>query len=152
MCALNPTIPERLIRRATLPMSGAHIPCLLRTTPNRKRRTRHALIRIRRLLHLHLLMRALTAAATCAGEPEDARREAKGGGEPDDGQHLLAHGRVDVVGLEHGFEDADEHDVHGCCGCGGGDKEDCLGLAYLCQQHTHHSRIYEWVYCKADLQ
>jgi hypothetical protein len=131
MCALNPTIPKRLIRRATLPMPRAHIPRLLRT-PNRKRRARHALIRIRRLLHLHLLMRALTAAATCASEPEDARRETKGGGEPDDGQHLLAHGRVDIVGLKHGFEDANEHDVHGCCGCGGGDEEDCLGLSKPC--------------------
>jgi hypothetical protein len=41
---------------------------------------------------------------------------------------LAAHGGFDVVGLEHGFEDAGEGGVDGGYGGGGGDDEDCLGL------------------------
>jgi hypothetical protein len=116
-------------------VSRTNIPSVLRTRRG-ERGTRHALICVRRLLDTDLLMRALSAAAAHAREPEDAGREAKRDGEPDDRQHLLAHGGVDVVGLEHGFEDADEDNVDGCSGCRGGDYEDGLGLSNASAQHS----------------
>jgi hypothetical protein len=93
-----------------------------------ERRARNTLIRIRRLFNADLLVRRLAGAAAHAEEPEETGCETKGDGEPDDGEHLAAHGGFDVVGLEHGFEDAGEGGVDGGYGGGGGDDEDCLGL------------------------
>jgi hypothetical protein len=95
-----------------------------------KRGARNALIRIRRLLDADLLVRRLAATAAHAKQPEEAAGHAKGDGEPDDRQHLTTHGRFDVVRLEHAVEDAGEHNVHGCCGCGSREYEDSLGLSF----------------------
>jgi hypothetical protein len=108
-------------------MTRTYVPRILRTR-RRECGTRDALVRVRRLLDTDPLVRALSAAAAHAREPEDAGREAESGGEPDDAEHLLAHGGFDVVGLEDGFEDADEDDVDGGCGGCGGDYEDGLCL------------------------
>ena len=64
-------------------------------------RARNALIRIRRLLHRHFLMRRLAAAAAHASEPEELRCNGEGDGKPDNGQHFCAERGVDV----HRFED-----------------------------------------------
>jgi hypothetical protein len=71
-----------------------------------ERRARDTLISVRRLLDANLLVRRLAAAAARAEQPEESGSEAECDGEPDDGKHLAAHGGFDVVGLEHGFEDA----------------------------------------------
>jgi hypothetical protein len=120
---LNPRRPKRLIRRSRLRMSSpALVPRLhLLLAVRRERGTRDALIRIRRLLDTDLLVRRLAAAAAHAEEPEESARHA-------DGQHLAAHGRLDVVGLEHGVEDAGEHDVDRGRGYGGRENEYGLGL------------------------
>jgi hypothetical protein len=97
----------------------------------RKRGASNTLIRIRRLLHANLLVRRLAAAAARAEEPEESGSQTESDGEPDDRQHLAAHGGFDVVGFEHGFEDTDQDGVDACCGGGGGDDEDCLGLVTL---------------------
>jgi hypothetical protein len=109
-------------------MSRTDIARMLTPMLRGKRRARDTLICVGRLFDADFLVSALSAAAADAREPEDAGREAESDGEPDDGQHLLAHGGFDVVGFEHGFEDADEYNVDGCCGCGGRDDEDGLGL------------------------
>jgi hypothetical protein len=101
-----------------------------------ERRASDALVGVGRLLDADFLVGRLAGAAADADEPEEARGEAKGDGEPDDGKHLLAHGGVDVVGFEDGFEDAGEGGVDGCGGRGCGDDEDCLGLRMMISMVT----------------
>lgn len=57
-----------------------------------KSRAGNPLIRVRCLLHHHLLVTALSAAAAYADEPEETRADGKGDGEPEDGEHLGTHG------------------------------------------------------------
>lgn len=125
--SLNARLPKRLIRRPTLSVSRTHIACLLSMLRG-ERGASNTLVRVGSLLDRDLLVGRLAGAAADGDEPEEARSQAKGDGEPDDGEHLLAHPSVDVVGFEDGVEEAGEGGVD-CCGGGcGGDDEDCLGL------------------------
>lgn len=83
----------RLISRPTLPMStGLKLRLVLQLMSLlSKRRTTHTLISIRRLLHNHLLMRALARAAAHAERPEQTRGDAEGDAHPHDLQHLVTH-------------------------------------------------------------
>lgn len=108
-------------------MPTPNIPRMLRMLRG-KCGTRNTFIRIRRLLHTNLLVRRLATAAARAEQPEESGSQTESDGEPDDRQHLAAHGGFDVVGFEHRFEDANQDGVDACCGGGGGDDEDCLGL------------------------
>lgn len=65
-----------------------------------KRGASNALIRIRRLLDDHFLVPALAGAAAHAEQPEQARGDAEGDAQPEDLQHLVAHGGFDVIGFE----------------------------------------------------
>lgn len=77
-------------------------------------RTGNALVRVRRLLDNDLLVGALARAAAHGNEPEEAGGQRKGDADPERAQHLGAHRGLDVVRLEHGFEDGDERGVE--CG------------------------------------
>lgn len=127
---LDMRLSEWLIRRSTVSVSRTRIPTMLhtRTLLRWESRARNTLIRIRCLLDTDLLVRALAAAAANAQEPKESRCETESEGEPDDRQHLAAHGGLDVVGLEHRFEDACENGVDGSRSCGGGKDKDCLCL------------------------
>lgn len=59
----------------------------------------------------NLLLVALSRAAARGEEPKDARSEREGNTEPENGEHLLAHTGIDVIGLENCLEDADERRV-----------------------------------------
>ncbi len=80
------------------------------------------------LLHHHLLVAVLSAAAAHADEPEEARADGEGYGKPEDGKHLAAHRSTNVVGLEDCLEDAGYGAVECCGGSGGGDGEEGLRL------------------------
>lgn len=64
-----------------------------------KRGASNALVRVGSLLDDDLLVGRLAGAAAHADEPEEAGRDGEGDGEPEDGEHLCAHGGVDVDGL-----------------------------------------------------
>jgi hypothetical protein len=100
-----------------------------------KRWGRNTLIRIRRLLDHHLLVRALARAAAYAERPEESRGDAEGDADPHDLQHLVTHGGVDVVGLERGVEDAGQDTVDAGCSCSGGDGEERRSLRLLVLYH-----------------
>ena len=93
-----------------------------------KCRAGNPLVCVRGLLDDHLLMAALSTAAAHADEPEEAGANGEGDGEPEDGEHLAAHGGTDVVGFEDGLENTGDGAVDCGCGCGGEDGEDGLCL------------------------
>lgn len=93
-----------------------------------KRRRRNPLVCVWGLLNNHLLVAALSAAAAHADEPEEAGADGEGDREPENGEHLAAHGSLDVVGIEDRLEDAGYGAVDGCRGSGGGDGEEGLCL------------------------
>lgn len=88
----------------------------------------NTLIGVGRLLNNHLLVRALSAAAADANEPEEAGGNGEGDANPEGRQHLGTHVDVDVVGLESGFEYTGKCTVSGRGGCGSGNGEDSLSL------------------------
>ncbi len=135
----------RLIRSPALAMpAGLERRCSLElVTALAKRGAGDALVCVRSLLGNHLLLPALTGAAAYTEKPEETGGDAESDADPHDLQHLVAHGGVDVVGLEGGVEDASQNTVDTGGGCGGGDREDgrCLGglvwvLVWL-QSGTH---------------
>ena len=83
----------RLISRPTLSMpTGLELWLVLQLmTLLSKRRAANTLIRIRRLLDHHFLVRALARAAAHAERPEETRGDAEGHTNPHDLQHLVAH-------------------------------------------------------------
>lgn len=88
----------------------------------------NTLIGVRSLLNNHLLVRALSAAAADANEPEEAGANGEGDANPEGRQHLGTHVDVDVVGLKSGFEYTGKCTVSGRGGCGSGNGEDSLSL------------------------
>jgi hypothetical protein len=125
--------PERLVRSSTVSVSRTRISGMLnaRAVLRGERRASNTLVGVRCLLNADLLMRALAAAAAHAEEPEESRRETKSNGEPEDRQHLAAHGGLDVVWFEYRFKNTSEDGVDGSRSCGRGDDEDGLRLRFL---------------------
>lgn len=76
------------------------------------KRAAHSLVRVWRLLHDYLLLRVAAARTAARGdEPEEARGERKGYGEPDDRQHACANGCFDLVCFQHRVEGGDKRAV-----------------------------------------
>jgi hypothetical protein len=124
--------PERLVCSSTVSVSRTRISRMLnaRSVLRGECRASNTLVCVRCLLDTDLLVRALAAAAAHTQEPEESRSKTKSNREPDDRQHLTAHGGLDVVGLEDRFKDTSENGVDGSRSCGRGNDEDCLRLHY----------------------
>ena len=91
-------------------------------------RARNALVGVGCLLHNDLLVARLAGAAADGDEPEETGSDGEGDADPEDGEHLVAHRGLDLVGFEDGLEDADEGGVQGGGGDGCGQEEDSLRL------------------------
>lgn len=115
------SMPTGLERRRSLQLVTVLTEC----------RAADTLIGVWCLLNSHLLMPALARAAAHAQSPEKTRCDAECDANPHDLQHLVAHGGVDVVGLECGVEDAGQNAVDASCGCGGGDGEYRRSLIFI---------------------
>jgi hypothetical protein len=124
--------PERLVCSATVSVSRTRISRMLnaRSVLRGERRASNTLVCVRCLLDTDLLVRALAAAAAHTQEPEESRRKTESNREPDDREHLAAHGGFDVVRLEDRFKDTSEDGVDGSRSCSRGDDEDCLRLQF----------------------
>lgn len=90
----------------------------------------NTLVGVRSLLDLDLLVGRLARAAADGDEPEEAGGDREGDAEPEDGEHLGAERSLDIVGLENGFEDADEDGVDGGRSSGSSDDKDGLSLQF----------------------
>lgn len=69
------------------------------------------------------VVRRTSRAAARAEQPEQARAEREGDGQPCRGVHVAAHGAVDAVGLQGTVEGAGDDDIEGGCCDRGGDGE-----------------------------
>jgi hypothetical protein len=125
-----PASPVARSRRTSVMRILRQVVHLVRVAAGAHVGTGNALVRVGCLLDHDLLLvwRRLAGAAAGGNEPEEARGKGEGDTQPEGGEHLLAHGGFDVVGLEDGLEDGDKGGVHGGYGYGGGEEEERLGL------------------------
>ena len=119
-------LPEWLERVSALTVT-AHVVHLVGVSTRAKVRACDTLVRVRGLLDDDLLVTRLAAAAAHGDEPEEARADGESDTDPQNGEHLVRHGGLDVVGLEDGMEDTSESAIES--GRSGSRRDDENGLS-----------------------